>query len=48
METDPATTGFADMKPYDGTSTTTIVPTIDHSERLCTLLDHPKVLRPHL
>ena len=29
---------------HDGTRRTQIVPFIDQSERLCTLLDHPKVL----
>ena len=32
------------MRPYDGTQTTTIVPIIDHSARLCGLLDHPAIL----
>eukprot|EP01051_Picozoa_sp_SAG22_P020331 SAG22_NODE_4069_length_1397_cov_6.004622_1_plen_147_part_00 len=44
MQTSPERSGKVDMPPYDGTRTSTIVPTIDHSERLCTLLDNPKIL----
>jgi hypothetical protein len=37
METDADRYGYSKdggMRPYDGTQSTTIVPTIDHSERL--------------
>ena len=45
MEQNVARSGFVKgMRPYDGTRTTMIVPTIDHSERLCGLLDHPAIL----
>ena len=33
-----------DGKEHDGSQRTSIVPTIDHSERLCTLLDHERIL----
>jgi hypothetical protein len=47
MQSNVARSGFSregGMRPYDGTQTTTVVPTIDHSAQLCGLLDHPAIL----